>query len=221
MTKPMNCQTAHEQLQQLLDNRCDGSLPADLQDHLAECQACQNWQALFHMQPTGISPNLELPADFGKQILARYTREQRRIRWIRTSSLLAIAASLLVAGFVWISLPQPPHQVRPVTGYELAQEESLKLYENAKQRWGELQARVSELPAPSFSLPSTFTEWDMQDVNDPLAVSMPALRTVGITLQGAIEPYQVPARETMKRVKALIEEPEVKKWVDNVKKRVM
>jgi len=108
-----------------------------------------------------------------------------------------------------------------VSGYELAQEKSLKLYENARQEWGVLQAQVSQLSTPSFSLPSTFTEWDMQNVNDPLAVSMPALRTVGITLQGAIEPYQTPARETMKRVKALIDEPEVKKWVDNFKKRVM
>jgi hypothetical protein len=221
MTKPMNCQTAHEQLQELLDSRSDGPMPNDLQAHLAECQACQSWQALFHIHSASTTPNIELPADFGKQVLARYSREQRRIRWIGTSSLLAIAASLLVAGMVWLSLPQPHQPNRAVTGHELVQEKSLKLYEDAKQGWGELQARVSQLPAPSFSLPTTFTEWDMQDVNDPLAVSMPALRTVGITLQGAIEPYQAPARETMKRVKALIEEPEVKKWVDNVKKRVM
>jgi hypothetical protein len=221
MTKPMNCQLAHEQLQELLDNRSGEMMPNDLQAHLTECQACQNWQALFHIHPAKTRPNVELPADFGKQVLARYSREQRQIRWIRTSSLLAIAASLLMAGFVWFSLLQPPHQVRPVTGYELAQEKSLKLYGNAKQEWGVLQAQVSQFTTPSFSLPTTFIKWDMKDVNDPLAVSMPALRTVGITLQGAIEPYQAPARETMKRVKALIEEPEVKKWVDNVKKRVM
>lgn len=221
MTKPLNCLQAQEQLNLLLDNRSIVPMPSELQLHLVECQACQCWQAMFHMQPASSTSNIELPADFTKKVLTRYSHEQRRIRWIRTSSLLAIAASLLVAGMVWLLLPQPPHPVRPVSGYELAQEKSLKLYENAKLGWGQLQARVSQLPSPIFALPSTFTEWDMQDVNDPLAVSMPALRTVGITLQGAIEPYQAPAKETMKRVKALIEEPEVKKWVDNVKKRVM
>ena len=63
--------------------------------------------------------------------------------------------------------------------------------------------------------------WDMEDMNDPLAISMPALRTIGSTLQGAIEPYEAPARETMKRVQSLIDEPEVRKWVDNVKRRAM
>jgi len=103
----------------------------------------------------------------------------------------------------------------------VAQEKSRRLYQNVKQEWSDLQARVSQLPAPSFTIPTTFTQWDMEDVNDPLAIGMPTLRTIGSTFQGAIEPYEAPARETMKRVKSLIDEPEVKKWVDNVKRRAM
>ncbi len=219
MTKPMNCQTAHDQLQELLDHRCNGPMPTELQDHLSECQACQSWQTLFHLQPG--SATVELSADFTQRVVSRFAREQRRYRWIRTSSIFAMAASVMVATFVWLSLPahQPPG--RPISSYEVAQEKSRRLYQNVKQEWSDLQARVSQLPAPSFTIPATFSHWDLEDVNDPLAISMPALRTIGSTLQGAIEPYKAPARETMKRVQSLIDEPEVRKWVDNVKRRAM
>ena len=215
----MNCQTAHDQLQELLDRRWNGPMPTELQKHLTECQACQSWQTLFHMQPG--SSSVELSPDFAQRVVSRYTREQRRYRWIRTSSILALAASVMAAIFVWLSLPahQPPG--RTISSYEVAQEKSRQLYQNVKQEWSDLQARVAQLPAPSFTIPATFKQWDMEDVNDPLAISMPALRTIGSTLQGAIEPYEAPARETMKRMQSLIDEPEVKKWVDNVKRRAM
>lgn len=215
----MKCQTAHDQLQELLDRHDNRPMPAELQDHLTSCQACQSWLTLFHIQPA--SATFDLSPDFAQRVVSRYTREQRRYRWIRNSSILAIAASLLVATFVWFSLPIPHTPARTNSGYEVAQEKSRQLYQNVKQEWSDLQARVSQLPAPSFTIPATFTQWDMEDINDPLAISMPALRTIGSTLQGAIEPYEAPARATMKRVKALIDEPEVRKWVDDIKRRVM
>ncbi|HQR05591.1 MAG TPA: hypothetical protein PLN21_02155 [Gemmatales bacterium] len=221
MTKPMNCQTAHTQLNELLDSRSAGPMTADLQAHLVECQACQSWQALFHMQPTAKSPTFELPADFSKQVLARYSREQRRMRWIRASSLFAIAASLFVAGMVWLTLTQPHQSASAGRSKIPVEEKGRKLLDEISQELDEFQVRVSQLHAPNFSLPRTITEWDLQDVNDPLAVSMPALRTVGSSLQGVLEPFETPARNTMNRVKALIDEPEVKKWVDNVKRKVM
>jgi hypothetical protein len=218
MTKPMNCQTAHQQLQELLDRRWNGPMPSELQEHLTECQVCHNWQTLFHLQPR--SPIVELSSDFSQRVVSRYTREQRRYRWIRTSSILALAASVVIAAFVWLSLPAHQPRGRAISS-EVAQEKSRRLYQNVILEWSDLQARVSQLPAPSFTIPAAFRDWEMEDVNDPLAISMPALRTIGSTLQGAIEPYEAPARETMKRVQSLIDEPEVKKWVDNVKRRAM
>ena len=214
----MNCQTAHDQLQELLDRRWNGPMPTELQKHLTECQACQSWQTLFHMQPP--SSSVELSPDFAQRVVSRYTREQRRYRWIRTSSILALAASVMVAAFVWLSLPAHQMPVNDNPSPLVAQEKSRQLYQNMKQEWSDLQARVSQLPTPNITIPAVF-RWDMEDMNDPLAISMPALRTIGSTLQGAIEPYEAPARETMKRVKSLIDEPEVKKWVDNVKRRAM
>lgn len=219
MTNPMNCQTAHIRLQELLDRRWNSPLPAELQEHLSECQACQSWQTLFHLMPA--KATVELSADFAQRVISRYTQEQRRYRWIRTSSILAMAASVIVATFLWLSWPAQQPLGSTISSIEVAQEKSRRLYQNVKQEWSDLQARVSQLPAPSFTIPAALREWEMEDVNDPLAISMPALRTIGSTLQGAIEPYEAPARETMKRVKSLIDEPEVKKWVDNVKRRVM
>ena len=137
MTKPMNCQTAHEQLQELLDRRWNGPMPTELHEHLGECQACQSWQSLFRLQSG--SANVELSPDFAQRVVSRYTRDQRRYRWMRTSSLLALAASVVVAIFVWLTLQA--HQM-PVNdnSSQVAQEKSRQLYQNMKQEWSDLQA---------------------------------------------------------------------------------
>lgn len=219
MTNMMPCQTAQEQLQQLLDDRCLQEMPRELQSHLAECAACAPWQALF--PTTSAQPTLvELPANFAQRVVQRHTQEQRRQRWFRSSSWLAIAASLVMAGVVWVLLP-PVTPAKTVAAGETTQERSIKLYQNLKNDLDSIQARVAQLSPPRFEVPTTLTQWELEDTIDPVAISMPALRTIGSTVQSAFEPYEAPARETMKKVRAWIDDPELKRFMDNVKKRAM
>lgn len=213
----MNCQSVQEQMQQLLDSRSTAPIPVELQGHLNECTQCQLWQALFHAHPVSISSIL--PAEFATKTLYRYSREQRRHRWFRNSSLLALAAAMLVAVLTWAILNQPQtDKVR--NNAEQAQLDPQKVINDLRQDYIQIKGFSERVATLNVSFPSSLPSWELRDFDDPLTMGMPAIRTIGTTLQGAVEPYGAPAKAAIQKVKSLVDDPEVKKWVDNVRKRL-
>lgn len=219
MNKPMDCQTAQEQLQDLLDQRWTGTLPEPLREHLSVCSPCQTWQVLFS---NASSSGINVPAGFSNRVLARYTRDQRRQRWFRVTSYLAMAASLLIAVLTWIITRPANNTTQPLRHQELAMGKSRELFETMRQDYFDIQTRVvSQFPTPSFpDIPNSLrTAMEFPDLDDPFSIGTPAIRNISTTFQGAIEPYEAPARAAYGKVKSMIEAPEVKKLVEKVKQR--
>lgn len=221
MINSMNCTTAQELLQLLLDQRSTQQIPNEVQEHLAQCQSCANWQVFFASKPVAFSPEWMLPAGFSQRVLDQYSREQRRHKWFRTSSLLALAASVVSAVCIWMFLPSENKTTKFIAQRDLSQQQTFILYQNMMNKFGSIQDQVGRLSALQLQVPETFTQWDFEDVVDPLAITKPAIRTISSTIQGAIEPYEAPARETVKKVKALIDDTDFRKWMNEAKKRMM
>lgn len=209
--KNMTCQQVQNELQELLDARFEDNLPAELHHHVKHCPSCQPWLALFRTTAT-ILP--DVPDHFTQSVLNRYRREQNRTRWLRYSSYLACAAAVAIALFTWfIQHPdqmahtreplQPPRTFKPD-----------QLIASVRQEINSLTERSWSLPNPSIELPSTFTSWEFTELDNPLEIGYPTLRNFSQAIQYAIEPFEEPTRHAISRVKAVIEAPEVKKWVN-------
>jgi hypothetical protein len=222
MTNRMNCQTAQEQMQELLDQRWSKPIPGELQEHLSDCQPCQSWQTLFQLEAVPRHNQETVPVDFASQVVQRYSREQRRNQWFRNTSFLAIAASLLAAVMVWFLPTQPNQLARNIKADESPRDISYQLLNAVRKDYVAIQSQISSIPTPSLTIPSTIsTAWEFRDLDDPLAIGMPAFRTLGTTLQGAVEPYEAPTRAVFQKVKSLIDDPDVKKAVETVKRRLI
>ena len=97
----------------------------------------------------------------------------------------------------------------------------MKLFDDVKKDYVFIQSQLATLQTPSLTIPSTITTaLEMPDLDDPLTIGMPAIRTLGTTLQGAIEPYEAPARAAYQKVKTLIDDPNLKKLVETVRRRM-
>lgn len=209
--KDMTCQQIQHELQELLDARFEGNLPSELHHHVEHCQACQPWQALFSASAT-ITP--DVPDHFTQSVLNRYRREQNRTRWLRNSSYLACAAAVAIALFTWYM--QHPGQLLQQGDQPQAQ---LPINPNqflasVRQEFNSIRERSWNLPNPSFEIPATFTSWEFPELDNPLEIGYPTLRNFSQTIQYAIEPFEEPTRHAISRVKAVIDAPEVKKWVN-------
>jgi hypothetical protein len=209
--KPMSCQHIQRQLQVLLDRR--STLPHDLQTHLMHCSACQPWQALFNT-PTSPTDLYKLPDRFAQSVINRYQLEQTRNRWLRRASYLACAAAIALACFTWFiqhpassaPMAQPLHPKPTLQPHQLLT--------TVRNEFNSLTERPWNWPTPSFTLPSTITSWELPELENPLEIGYPTLRNFSQTIQYAIEPFEEPTRQAISKVKAVIEAPEVKKWVN-------
>lgn len=209
--KNMTCQQIQNELQELLDRR--SSLPHDLQLHLDHCDTCQPWQALFSTSARAtITP--DVPDHFTQSVLNRYRHEQNRTRWLRYSSYLACAAAVAIALFTWFiqhpeQMAQTKEPLQPQRAFKPDQ-----LIASVRQEFNSFTGRPWTLPNPSFEIPATFTSWEFPELDNPLEIGYPTLRNFSQTIQYAIEPFEEPTRHAISRVKAVIEAPEVKKWVN-------
>lgn len=216
MTK-MNCQAAQDRFQELLDERRGEPLPLDVQEHLSECAPCQSWRVLLLSKPAPFCE--KVPNHFAERVLQRHQWERRKSRWLRGGSLLALAASLLFAVGVWyVSVPNKGEMSQVNNASDTAQERSQKLIDDMRMQLASLQSRASSFQAPSIVLPETIIGWELPPT-DPLDYSMPALRTISNSLQGAIEPLEAPAKAAYSKVKSVIDDPELRKWMSKLNGR--
>lgn len=209
----MTCHDAQQVIQQLLDQHQAQSMPPAVAEHLQSCSTCRPWQALLVYHPTKMIPG-EIRPDFAQQTIQRYQQERGRQRWLRGGMFLALAASLFIAGMVWFTSQPAITNPSPVNRQELAQVKSRELLKSMRQEFAALQQQASQLQAPSWSIPGTLPEFELIDYSDAIAISMPAIRTIGHSLQGAMEPYEMPAKAAYTKVKAVMDDPTVKKWVN-------
>lgn len=208
----MTCQSAQQLFQEMLDQRQATALEPSVTEHLTTCEECHAWQLLLGYQPERWTHG-DLRADFARQVVQRYQHERRRQRWLRGGSILTMAASLLIAGFVWFSSRPAPFTPLKGNSSELAQLKSRELLTNMRNEFAQLQTQALLIQPPHWTIPASLTDWEFNEYGDALAVSMPAIKTIGNSLQGAIEPYELPAKTAYSKVKAVIDDPEIKKWV--------
>lgn len=216
MTK-MNCQAAQDRFQELLDERRGEPLPLDVQEHLSECAPCQSWRVLLLSKPAPFKETV--PNQFAERVLQRHQWERRKSRWLRGGSLLALAASLLFAVGVWYVMTPPKNEISQINHpADTAQQRSQKLIHEVRVQFASLQSRASSLQAPSIAIPETIIGWELPTA-DPRDYSMPALRTISNSLQGAIEPLEAPAKAAYSKVKSVIDDPELRKWMNKLNGR--
>lgn len=221
MTNRINCQTAQEQLQELLDQRWAEPISHELQEHLSDCPPCQGMHAIFRTLGLPGQQHHTVPTNFAPNVVARYSREQRRGRWFRTSSFLAVAAALFAAVTLWVINTQLNHVARTIKPNEQSQDVPARLFDAMRKDYVAIQSQFSSFSTPNLTIPDTLTSaWELPDLDDPLAIGLPAMRTIGATFQGAVEPYEAPARAVLQKVKDWIDDPELKKVVEKVKRRL-
>lgn len=209
-TNDLTCRHARRLLQRLLDRHWTRPLPVKLRRHLRHCRPCRDWKPLFQYEPAEVPV---LPADFAIGVVSRYHWEERRRAWQRRASWFAAAAAVLLTLFLGKLLPtgteQPASsvaQARPNLTSLVA--EVSRGIETLPQRWKLLSPPSVSWPDITFDVPTP----------DPLDVSLPPLRSLGDTLQEAVVPLRRPAREVYQRVIEIIDEPELQKWYQTVRK---
>ncbi|HMO34768.1 MAG TPA: hypothetical protein PKA06_01870 [Gemmatales bacterium] len=216
----MNCQIAQEHFQELLDQRRTGPLLPEVDDHLRQCLSCHSWHILLHRLPyqVNLSTSKNLPESFANKVLNRYQRERRFNDWKLGGGLLALAASMLVAFIYWNTNLTQHHEPVWNTESNLAEMRSRKLLEQVRTQLATLQHRAATLEPPSFTWPQMLTRWELRET-DPLELGRPALKTISHTIQGAMEPFEEPARAAYYRVKSILEDAEWKKWLQRLQKK--
>ena len=126
----MNCSTAREQLQLLLDGRLTESEAADLQQHLAGCEGCreqfEEWKAL--QEALGALPPVEPPADLLPRMKAAVRREAAETSqgggaapstvpgWFRPGRWRAVAAVLMLGLGVALLIHERPTRREVASG---------------------------------------------------------------------------------------------------------
>ncbi len=215
MTK-MNCQAAQDRFQELLDERRGEPLPVDLQEHLTDCVPCQSWQALLSIRPAPFCETV--PNQFAERVLQRHQWERRKQRWLRGSSLLALAASLLIACVAWYLSIMPKGDLKQPFNQTDVADTRTKIINDLQDGFAKIRTRANTLQLPAISLPDNLPSWELPAA-DPMAYSMPALRTISNSLQGAIEPLEAPAKAAYSKVKSVIDDPELRKWVSKLNGR--
>ncbi|MFO0815489.1 MAG: hypothetical protein U0796_19915 [Gemmatales bacterium] len=216
MTK-LNCLQAEQSIQQLLDERAGHPLPQALSDHLAHCPQCQSWQSLFHLPLPPLGNRV--PTGFANRVIERHQWEQRKQRWLRYGSMLALAACLLIAIAAWYVTQPGVANVTNASVNELAaaKEKSRRILSNLQDELASIPKISYPWQVPSITVPDMFTE--LPGMNDPLSIGMPAIRTIGNTFQNTIEPLEAPAKAAYDKVKSVIDDPELRKLMSRISGR--
>jgi hypothetical protein len=87
---------------------------------------------------------------------------------------------------------------------------------SAKQEIEQVPERWQSFRPPSLDFLAALPEFELQVPSDPLTGTMPSVKALGTTLQAAIEPIEAPAKEAYQKVKMIMHDPNLKKWLDNV-----
>jgi len=103
----VNCDGAREALSALLDGEPPGADVAEVEEHVAQCSACEKWRDRTHeltrrvrLQPAGPLPR---PTDG----LMDAVRRERRVGWWWPTSLTAARTGLLIVACAQLALSVP------------------------------------------------------------------------------------------------------------------
>jgi hypothetical protein len=159
-----------------------------------------------------------LPADFAGQVVRRYRRAERVRTLLYRGSLFAAAAAVVLAlflGKVLVGGPPRLPEVASTRGESPASPEIMQLVTAVRAGFDKLPDQLSQFSPPSLdlSVPS-FT----YQPPAPLDASLSSIRSLGDTFQGAVEPLERPAKEAYQKVIEIIDEPDLQKWIQKVKK---
>ncbi len=102
----MRCRSAEARMQELLDQRLDPALDAELLEHAAVCSECCKLLELQGELLVGLAGLRvpKLPNDFSRRVVGSVVRPQRAAqRFAPTTSVLAIVAMLFLVFGLWSS----------------------------------------------------------------------------------------------------------------------
>jgi hypothetical protein len=204
----LSCRQAQKMMQMLLDRRWTKPVPPRLQDHLEECQSCRSFLPLFDYEAASV---ISEPApDFSDRIITMLKRERSRqprlLRRVLAASAAAVIAMTVLASYFLVPGPNPKKNVP----------ELLPMWQTAKREIEHVPERLQSWRPPYIDLSAALPEFQLPIPSDPLAGTIPSVQALGTTLQAAIEPIQMPAKEAYEKVKMIIHDPNVKKWLDSV-----
>jgi hypothetical protein len=205
----LTCRQAQKLMQMLLDRRWTRPVPPRLQDHFEECECCQSFLTLFDYQPA--SPARGPAPDFSNRVIASLKQQGFRKHRLVRQTLFASAAAILISLFGWYLRSSnltsaPPRNVPDLWPALISARQQI---ERVPEHWQNMQP-------PSLDLFAALPEFELPIPSDPLTGTMPSVRALGTTLQAAIEPIETPAKEAYQKVKMIMHDPNVKKWLDNV-----
>jgi hypothetical protein len=212
----LNCQQTEEALQKLLDARAGQPLPRTVTEHLAHCAQCQSWQTLLHLPLP--SPGVHVPAGFAGRVVERHQWERRKQRWFRYGSMLALAACLLVGVFTLFNLPANHQAQATLPISNVREQQTTQLFTSIRYGYVALLDQALSIQPPSIPLPE-LPSWELPGIDDPFSIGRPALQTISNTFQNTIEPLEAPTKAAIQRVKSVIDDPEVRKFMSRLNGR--
>jgi hypothetical protein len=210
----LTCQEAQELVQRMLDQR-QGRPPAgDLRHHLDACPSCSPWNALLTFQPEAALGTL--PATFSSRV-ARLAQRERGIRtWTFRGSMLAAAAAVILA--LYLGNQVIPNPEPTLAGPATAATSLPEVFQKVKKEVEQFPAYVQQVRAPSLDMLPAFLTFELAQNHDPIASSLPPFKSLGESLQGAVEPIEIPAKAAYKKVKEIVDDPQLRKWVESVRR---
>lgn len=110
----MNCSVVQKKLSLILDGEVSPEDLSDLESHLEECSACSRlfseWSEIKEIIRT--MPKAQLSTDFDRSLKDKLNRATVTNKRSNRFALWAVAASIIVAMFWTIEIPEPsiPHQ---------------------------------------------------------------------------------------------------------------
>jgi hypothetical protein len=213
MPRPHNddCSQALRLIQHMLDQRWTRPIPPALRRHLDQCPACAAWTSLFHHEPYPIPDRP--PSGFADRVLAAARPRRQSRRRLVYASALAVAAALLFA----VYLRLPGHTSAPGPQPQSPAASLPELLSSVRKEVEQFPDYVRQVKPPSISLLTSLPAFEINAGDDPFAGSLPPLKSLGASLQGAAQPIELPARAAYQKVKQIIDDPQVRKWVESVR----
>jgi hypothetical protein len=212
----LTCRQAQAWLQTRLDHRWTHPMPGRLQRHVESCPHCAPWLTLLAYEPS--EPFPPLPEGFSRNVVHAVLHRSRRNRSWQGLSRWAAAAAILIAllGSWWFDGPKQGQRPNAVAQVHAKRPDLDSLVVSVKQEWDTIPDRVQQFQSTSINLLALLPEMDFEFSPDPWSESLPVIKSIGGTLQGAVQPLETPAKEAYQKVKMLIDDASMRKWLSSL-----